>query len=38
MNWITILCVVGGAAAIYRILFSTRGSINIGPFKATWGS
>lgn len=37
VTWVTILCIAGGAAAIYKILFSGRGSINIGPFRATWG-
>lgn len=38
MNWMVILCCAGGAAAIWKILFSGRGSINIGPFKASWGN
>lgn len=38
ITWLTVLCVVGGATAIFKILFSGRGSINIGPFKATWGN
>lgn len=32
-----IICIAGGTAAVLKILFSGRGSINIGPFKATWG-
>lgn len=37
ISWLTCICIAGGAAAIYKILFSGRGSINLGPFKATWG-
>ncbi len=37
LSWLTILCIAGGASAVYKILFSGRGSINIGPFSASWG-
>lgn len=37
-SWIVVLCCAGGAAAVWKILFSGRGSINIGPFRATWGN
>ncbi len=37
VSWVTGLCIAGGVAAIYKIFFSGRGSINIGPFRATWG-
>ena len=38
VSWLVILCCAGGAAAIFRMLFSGRGSITIGPFKASWGN
>lgn len=37
-TWLVVLCCAGGAAAVWKILFSGRGSINIGPFRATWGN
>lgn len=38
VSWLTMLCIAGGAAAVYKMLFSGRGSITIGPFSASWGS
>lgn len=38
MSWITVLCIAGGSAAVLKMLFSGRGSINVGPFRATWGN
>lgn len=37
IGWLTWICIGGGAAAVIKLLFSGRGSINLGPFKATWG-
>ncbi len=38
VSWITALCIAGGVAAVYKLLFSGRGSVSIGPFRATWGN
>lgn len=38
ISWITCICIAGGIAAVYKMIFSGRGSITLGPFKATWGN
>ena len=37
ISWITVLCIAGGCAAVFKLIFSGRGSFTVGPFKATWG-
>lgn len=37
LSWIAIMCIAGGCAAIWKVLFSGRGSFSFGPFRATWG-